>query len=792
MTSTLGRWPKPLFTYLSLYIAVLLLLFSGLAVAAPYPAATTQTAESVLTDARTQIDGIREQLSSKTEDTQLATWRKEVLDIQSQASALAETLEPHLTDVTARLTELGQAPDAAEEAADVVARRTQLLEDSSQLDAQTKLARLLAVEAAQIAEQISAMRRSHFQAQLGERRDSILSGHFWSDLRTDSPRDWQRLNSIMKEIRESAASTPYWMWLALLSGIILVAVLHVACARLLVRLTATRLPSGRLRRSFLAFGIVLLNIATPTLVYILIYIGISRGEALSLGTKSLLSGLLTTICFAGCVVGLGRALLAPGRPSWRLPAISNDIAYGLRWVPAGLGAMITFIWLADTLPVLIDASLSSTILVTSFAAIVFLISLAWVLRRWTTLQNQTTKDEHGAKQAPTPSWLNALFRVIWFAIACSLVSILAGYVAFGSFIAKQILWIMVVACATYLLFILIADGFSAVLTPPNDISESPHKQLRTQAAVVLTGIGRVIVGTLAITLLLAPFGEGPSELLHRVHLVLEGLQVGEVHLRPQAFVQGIIALIASLLAVRLIKRWLSQRYLPTTNLDPGMQTSAATLFGYAGMVFAIAMSLSALGLGLERVAWIASALSVGIGFGLQAVVQNFVSGLILLAERPVKVGDWVSLGGVEGDILRINVRATEIQMSDRSTVIVPNSEFITKTVRNVTHDDPLGLVQVKLPMPFDTNVAQVREIMLAAFSANEGILETPVPDVFLEGIDTGKLMFNAKGYVSTPRNAYGVRSALLYDILARLHEANIPLSTPSTMVLETRHPDPMT
>ncbi|MCJ9712907.1 mechanosensitive ion channel, partial [Bordetella hinzii] len=178
-----------------------------------------------------------------------------------------------------------------------------------------------------------------------------------------------------------------------------------------------------------------------------------------------------------------------------------------------------------------------------------------------------------------------------------------------------------------------------------------------------------------------------------------------------------------------------------------------------------------------------SALSVGIGFGLQAVVQNFVSGLILLAERPVKVGDWVSLGGIEGDIQRINVRATEIQMSDRSTVIVPNSEFITKTVRNVTHANPLGLVQIKLPMPLSTDAQRVREIMLEAFGGHEDILETPAPNVFLDGIDNGHLMFNAKGYVSSPRSAYGVRSALLFEILGRLAGAGLDMSPPSTMLL---------
>jgi small-conductance mechanosensitive channel len=215
-----------------------------------------------------------------------------------------------------------------------------------------------------------------------------------------------------------------------------------------------------------------------------------------------------------------------------------------------------------------------------------------------------------------------------------------------------------------------------------------------------------------------------------------------------------------------------------------MRISAATLFGYAGYVLAVAMALSSVGIGLERVAWIASALSVGIGFGLQAVVQNFVSGLILLAERPVKVGDWVSLGGVEGDIRRINVRATEIQMGDRSTVIVPNSEFITKVVRNVTHANPLGRVQIKLSLPVDTNAEQVHDIMLAAFREHPDLLDEPAPDVLLDGVDATGLVFNATGYVGSPRSAYGVRSALLFEILKRLREAELALVHQPTMLLK--------
>src|SRR5690606_13938598 len=183
----------------------------------------------------------------------------------------------------------------------------------------------------------------------------------------------------------------------------------------------------------------------------------------------------------------------------------------------------------------------------------------------------------------------------------------------------------------------------------------------------------------------------------------------------------------------------------------GMQVSASTLFGYAGGIVAVALAMSAAGIGLERIAWVASALSVGIGFGLQAVVQNFVSGLILLAERPVKVGDWVSLPGVEGDIRRINVRATEIQMGDRSTVIVPNSEFITKVVRNVTYTDPLGMVQIKLPLPLNTDARAAREILLGVYREHPGVLETPAPNVQLDSVDGKTLLFNCTGFVSSPR-----------------------------------------
>src|SRR5690606_37654713 len=125
-------------------------------------------------------------------------------------------------------------------------------------------------------------------------------------------------------------------------------------------------------------------------------------------------------------------------------------------------------------------------------------------------------------------------------------------------------------------------------------------------------------------------------------------------------------------------------------VDVGVRNSVGTAVGYAGVALAGLVGLSAAGIDLSNLALVAGALSLGIGFGLQNIVNNFVSGLILLAERPFKVGDWIEAGGVEGNVRKISVRATEIETFRRQTVIMPNSQFINSAVGNWTHRNRLG------------------------------------------------------------------------------------------------------
>ena len=138
-------------------------------------------------------------------------------------------------------------------------------------------------------------------------------------------------------------------------------------------------------------------------------------------------------------------------------------------------------------------------------------------------------------------------------------------------------------------------------------------------------------------------------------------------------------------------------------------------------------------------------------------------------------GSSVVLGTAEGDVRRINVRATEIQLGDRSTLIVPNSEFITKTVRNMTLANAEGRVLIRLPMPLTTDANRAREVLLAACSAHDGILPTPAPSVMLDGIENGFLIFQVIAYVQSPRLAGGVRSDLLFSMLDGLKQADLPL-----------------
>ena len=754
--------------------------------------------DAPLDAARLRIDKAQKILASPPKEAaDLLALRTDVLNAGTQAEAAVALLEPQLASVQARLAELGPLTPGQVDAPDVAALRGQLNKVRAELDAQLKRARLLAVESEQTAGEISVLRRSEFQARLGERTRSILGSLFWAELKIDLPRDLQRAGRLLDGLVLAAQASGARVWSSVGAAALLLLGLHRWASRVLLRLTTTRVPPGRLRRSLHAWTLVLLPAVTAGLMAEAVYLGLGWAAPLPEPMASLMRRLVGVVCFGGYVIGLGHAVLLAARPSWRLLPLPDAVALKLRWLPPVLALLMVLTWAAIQLTAQVNASLVTAVAADCIVALAMALAMGLALVQTDLARRQALREPASAASWPSsPLWLTCLVGLAWLGVAGSLLALLLGYVALGSFVVHQMAWIAVVLGSAYLLAVLVDDGFGTLVNPRQADAVAPDEagalaelpvsrffKVRLQAAVLLSAVGRIGVVGLALMLLLAPFGEGPSELYERADKLQQGISIGEFQILPASVLQAVMVIGLCLVGVRIGRRWLKDDFLPTTSLDAGMQVWTATLFAYAGNLLALSMGLAAVGIGLERIAWVASALSVGIGFGLQAVVQNFVSGIIMLAEKPVKVGDWVSLGGIEGDIRRINVRATEIQMGDRSTVIVPNSEFITKTVRNVTHANPLGLVKILLPVPLAADADQVRSLILEIFAAHAEVLKDPEPSVQLDGIDSAGMVFNATAFVDSPRAAYGVRSALLFEVLRRLRAADISLLKPAGLVL---------
>lgn len=748
-------------------------------------------------DARQRITDIRKQLAAgnggqgAVDDAALGKMRDDASALVDQANALAADRTPKLAALEARSKELGPAPaKGVAEPPEIAAQRADIEKQRAALDAEIKRANLLAVESQQLVGDIAEARRASFRAHISNRTASPLSPAFWSGIANSFANDLAHLGALRSGLAAALADSfaPDNRWFALggiALGLFLIVFGRWRAEQWLMHLTADRVPHGRLRRSALAFAVVAVSILFTGFGAQAIASGLDWHGAFSDAERAFVESLVNAVFTGSLIAGLGRALLSVRRPSWRLPPISDALAKRLRRIPLAFGLLAAVAIALVYVNRIANASLAATICTSLVLALVEAVLIAWTLSRVGAPQ----VDESG-DAVPRPAWVGFAIAAAWLGVAAILISLLIGYVAFAQTIAEQMIWAGIVAGVFYLLVHLIEDICAAALSSQANWAQKTlglEPRLLDQAAVVFSGAFRVVAFVFALIVLVAPFGSDPADLFERGAQASNGLKIGQIEITPGAMLSAALVFVLGLVVIRMLQRWLLDRYLPTTKIDPGMRSSVTTLLGYVGGVVVFAFALSAMGFSVERIAWVASALSVGIGFGLQAVVQNFVSGLILLVERPVKVGDWVVLGDTEGDIRRINVRATEIQMADRSTVIVPNSELITKSVRNVTLANAEGRVQIRLPLPIDSDADRVRELLLAAIGAHPGILEKPAPSVLLDGIQGGNILFIATAYIVSPRQAGSVRSDLLFDLLARLRAAGIALSTPYDVKL--RAPD---
>ncbi len=279
----------------------------------------------------------------------------------------------------------------------------------------------------------------------------------------------------------------------------------------------------------------------------------------------------------------------------------------------------------------------------------------------------------------------------------------------------------------------------------------------------------------AVYAVLPVWGVPRTDLTRWTSQVAEGFSVGGVTI---SFVDIITALLVFVIAVaitRLVRQTLSEKILAKTRLDMGIRNSLTSGVSYVGITIAALLAVGVMGFNFQNIAIIAGALSVGIGFGLQNIVNNFVSGLILLVERPIKIGDWVVVGENEGFVKRISVRATEIETFDRASVILPNSDLLSTAVMNWTFKDKLGRLIVMVGVAYGSDTERVRDILLACAKAHADVLSWPQPNVVFQNFGASSLDFELRAFVRDVDKRLIVSSDLRFAIDKAFREEGIEI-----------------
>lgn len=763
--------------------------------AAPLPDNLTTTAVSVpnsdLEALQNQLNNLKQQVSQASNYSQLEGPQDLVQALIQQVDRLSALLLPEQSQLQAQLGVLAPAPlaEATVEQSDIATQRASLTEQKNQVDFKLKTLSAIKASAAELLTQIAAIRRSLLETEVTQRTKSVLNPWFWAPLFNLPEGDREKLSAFTEQI--GATLDAAWQpGQRLTTSVLLVLSVIVwflgrtLAERGLTWLCMHRMPEGRLRRSSLALASVLATILAAWFALQLLFFTVTRQLPLTPQLAGFSQDFEKIVYTCVLITGLSRALLSTKHPSWRLPAIADPVALAIEPFPIRLALMLLVLVSVAQMTNSIGMSAPVVMAVRGFVALAVSLLIGALLLR----VSKTRRAMVIAGTAPEAgrTLAGVIYSFASIAVVVSLLALLTGYVSLSRFITYELVWLFIIFAGFYLLIQLLKDGCEYLFSPRHSTGKTLKQLLGIgdarleQISIILSGVGRAALLLIAfITLMVGGVGSTLGQLATNILAILGGEGLRKLNIVPGNLLHAVLALIIGIYLIRSLSRWLDNEFLPKTEMDPGMCASLSTLFSNIGYALVLLLTLSSLGVKWTNLAWIVSALSVGIGFGLQEIVKNFVSGLILLTERPVKVGDLISISGVEGDIRRINVRATEIQLADRSIVIVPNSQLISQNLRNVTlGGSAQGVASLELVFPLDIDPEQVRNLLYDTYIEHESILEKPAPFVRFSQLKPEGITLTITGYVGSPRMVGLIKSELLFEILKRLGAAGIELAKP--------------
>ncbi|WP_162652585.1 mechanosensitive ion channel domain-containing protein [Lentilitoribacter sp. Alg239-R112] len=770
--------------FLRFFIAMLFVNFSVLTVtSAQNISPSFERDQKQIESFETQIQILERRFTDNQEnEDELIKLRTDTEDFLAPVLEMLDRLRAEGVKDKERLTALGDAPaDGAEpEAEAITVERNKLTENSALLT--VFIGKLDGVAAAgeDLIFDIGLLRRDMFTSQVFERVkiDTIsfenITAAFSREFAVFKAKTFSWLSFVWQFKKQSVLIS---IALSILAGMAIFFGGYRYFGQFIHNeSTRAELSFGsRLNSAFWSAIIPTLSVAAfgVSTYFLLLNFGVLRVDFASLFAR-----VLQAIVLLVLVLKLASVILGPWAPRGRLLNLTDQSAKALYGLAVFTFLIQTVSYLGAGVRELLNLPIQSSVLQAFVETVLF----ALILIITSQLRPLVPKDESsGSHGEPWPLWvrLPMLMTGVGLIFSC-----LAGYVALGAFMSSQIIVTGAILIVVYFGLlsgkaIMQENAFAESLLGKHLITTFQFSQSLLNSLGLVTGIIiNILLFGLGLSFVLLQWGYRPQELITGGLDLFTRIQIGGITISIVNIGIGLILFAIGYFATRRFQQWLDRNILSRGKVELGVRNSVRKVIGYFGIAVAAMIAVSAAGFDLSSLALVAGALSLGIGFGLQTIVSNFVSGLILLAERPFKAGDWVETTSVQGIVKEISVRATEIETFSRKSVIVPNSELVNGAVGNWTHRNSIGRVEVPIGVSYDNSPKKIMDLLLEIADENPNLLKIPEPSVEFVDFGASSLDFSLRGFLADISNGFNVRNELRVAIYDRLQAEGIEIPYP--------------